>query len=261
MTPQEAQGFAGTYTLDPEAFMPKWQALAEARSRLEPRYTPPLVGELPPEAIAHTVKVSSHPAFQAIYPNAQFKMLELRKLVAFQHWVDADVSDGIHGAGSAVRPTEAELLSLCLPPDFIPPTKMQWQVNGPNVMVTSFNNTLSVMGTQVNPPTGQVMLSIGAGANLMLVREHAGRFVLANGYHRAWWLLQRGVEMVPVAVLHVERDALSQPGAVNTEVLLGDRPPLLEDFLDDTVATTHEVRAMMRVVKITSEVLTIPRVI
>lgn len=261
MAEQEARAFAGLYALDPDELIRRWRALADARGKLAPSYTAPKVAELPPEAIAHTVQVSAHPAFQAVYPNAQFKMVELGKLIAFQHWVDADVSEGIHGGNSALRPTDAEVLSACLPPDFFPPTKMQWQANGQSVMVSSFNNTLAVMGMQVNYQAGQVAFAIGGGANLMLVREHAGRLVLANGYHRAWWLRQRGVEMVPVVMMSVPREGLGQPGAIATDILLGDRPPLIDDFLDDALATTFEVRSMVRVVKITSEVLTIPRAI
>lgn len=261
MTQQEAQGFAGTFTLDPNQFLAVWQARALQRAQLSGGYSAPKVEDLPSSASAHILQLVGNAVFQQLYPSAEFKMIELGKLIAFQHWMDTDVSNGVHAGGAQTRPDDNEILTKCLPAEIIPPSKTQWQGNHGSVTVSSLNNTLGFYGPQVDAAKGEVRFGVGAGANLMLVRECEGRYVLANGYHRAWWLRRSGVELVPVVVKHVGRGELTQPGAIPIDVLMGSRPPLFDDFLDDSLSCTVEVRSMMRVVKITAEVLVVPRLL
>ena len=263
MSLAEAQGFAGVFTVQPQDFQPKWLGCSAARQALGAAvYEEPRILDWPAEYAQHVAAVRSHPAFGLFYQGVDFKMVELRKLLAFQHWVDADVSLGMHGEGSSDVPTDEKLLACCLPINFMPEVKMFWQQVGPgSVTISTFNNTVGV-GLQLDPANGAVHVNVGSGANLMLVREHGGRYVLANGYHRAWWLLQHGVEMVPVAMaVNVPREQFGLQGGIGPDVLLGDRPPTVGDFLDDKLSTNFEVRSMTRVVKITSEVLTVPRLL
>lgn len=95
--------------------------------------------------------------------------------------------------------------------------------------------------------------------NLMLVRECAGRYVLANGYHRAWLLRSRGVEMAPAVVVSVSPGDIG--GGIHPSVLLGPRPPLVDDFLDDSLSLSVDVRAMLRMVKVSAEISHVPRLI
>ncbi|MBX3206756.1 MAG: hypothetical protein KF764_16925 [Labilithrix sp.] len=262
MSQAEAQGFAGGFTLAPNAFLGEWATRSAARAKLTPGYSAPRVEPMPPSTIEHTVNLSAHPLFQQIYPNAEFAMVELGKLIAFQHWMDTDVSDGVHAAGAQGRPDDAEVLAKCLPLDIIPPSLMRWQHSGPGqIMICSLNNTLGFHGPQYNPATGEIRFGVAAGANLMLVREHAGRYILANGYHRAWWLRSRGVEMVPVVLKRVQRHEVTSPGMVSIDQIFSDRPPLVDDFLDETISCSVDVRSMVRVVKISAEVLVVPRLL
>lgn len=262
MSQHEAQGFAGSFPLDPRSFLEEWDKRTEKRATLPTGYTAPRIEAMPLTTIEHTVKLSANPAFQQVYGNAEFAMVELGKLIAFQHWMDTDVSDSVHGEGAKSRPRDEEVLVKCLPPDLIPPTRMRWQHSGQGqIMVFSLNNTLSFHGPQFNPQTSEIRFGVSPGFNLMLVREHGGRYVLANGYHRAWWLRSCGVEMVPVVLKHVQRNDMSSPGMVSVDQIFSDRPPLFDDFLDETVAMTVDVRSMMRVVKISAEVLVVPRLL
>jgi hypothetical protein len=264
MSPQEAQGFAASFVLDPVAFQGEWRKRTAALPHIPSGYTPPRVEALSADGLAHEAQLRRHPNFAAIYPAVDFKMVELGKLLAYQHWMDTDVSDGVHGAGAGPAPTEAEILPRCLPLDIIPTSHMLWQASGhpdrTSVSIYSHNNTLG-FDVGIDQATSQVRLVVRAGANLMMAQEHAGRFVLANGYHRAWWLRSKGVEMVPLAVMRVSADQLNRPGYVPLGILLGNTPPTIDHFLDDAVSATVDVRAMLRVVRVTAETLLVPRLL
>lgn len=269
MSQAEAAGFANGFAIDPKDFLAQWSARVGARPKIPAGYTAPRVEPLTPDAAAHVSALLAVPAFSAFYASAgaalEFKNVELGRLLAFQHWMDTDVSDGVHGGGTSTTPTAAQILEKCLPPGVVPNALMRWQPqqfpDRTSVTVYSHNNTLGYnMG--IDEGNGLVQFLVHAAPNLMLVKEHAGRYVLANGYHRAWWLRSKGVEMVPVALLHVPaREQLTQPGAVQAADLLSDRPPIVDHFLSDEFAVMVDVRSMLRVVRITAEVSFVPRLL
>lgn len=265
MSQAEAGGFAGSFSLDPTAFMAKWVARTGARAGLARGYTAPRVEDIDEPTKQHVAKVQAHKLFHAVYKNVEFKMIELGKVLAFQHWMDTDVSDGVHGAGNPATPTPDVVREKCLPPNVIPDTRMMWMPSGDqnhmSVTIFSLNNTLGFQ-PGMDQANGIVRFVVAAGANLMMVREFNGRYVLANGYHRAWWLRSRGIDMVPVVLMHVSSEAqLTQPGFIQADILSSDQPPIIDHFLDDKFSMTDEVRAMVRAVKITAEVSMVPRLI
>lgn len=264
LSPQEAQGFAQSFVLDVPTFQAEWRARTASLPTLPTGYTAPRIEDLPPAGVAHVQQLTAKQNFAAIYPAAEFKLIELGKLLAYQHWMDTDVSDGVHGAGTASVPTDDEVLSRCLPLDIIPASRNFWNAvpmaEGVSLSVYSHNNTLA-FEFAADQATNEVRIVIHAGANLMLVQEHAGRYVLANGYHRAWWLRSRGVEMVPVVLTHVGPEHLNRPGLIPYPVLMGDRPPTVDHFLNEAVSLTVDVRAMLRVVRISAETLLVPRLL
>ena len=66
--------------------------------------------------MAHVERLRANPLFPRLYSNVDFKMIELGRLIAFQHWMDTDVSDENHGAGiEGMRPTRQQVLDKCLP--------------------------------------------------------------------------------------------------------------------------------------------------
>lgn len=263
MSPQEAQGFASGIPLDPGAFMLEWAGKAAAAQGLTRGYAAGRVENIPATMQAHVQALLAHQHFATIYPNAEFKYVELGRLIAFQHWMDTDVSDGVHGEGIQGVPDEAKILERCLPPGIVPPAQMRWQQSPNGLTVYSMNNTVGLLGPKLNPADGTITYAVATGPNLMLVREHAGRYILANGYHRAWWLRSRGVEMVPVVVTHHASPAeVAQPNMIPPDVLFNSpRPPLVDDFLDDALSISVEVRSMLRMVKITTEVSFVPRLL
>ena len=262
MSQEEANGYAAASTLDPFAFVAAWQR--QAATPLATSYVPPALEPLPPEAAAHVASLRAVPLFAATYgPQSEIKMVELGKLIACQMWVDTDVSGTILAAGMHSAPTFDELLNTCLPLSVIPPAQYRVYPVPNGLVAYSMNNSFYAQGPGLNLATGQITLALTGGANLMLVREHAGRYVLANGYHRAWLLRTRGVERVPAVVVPVATPeaVLLGEGFFKAGVLFGPRPPVINDFLDDGLSTTVEVRSMLKAVKVTVETLLIPRLL
>jgi hypothetical protein len=81
------------------------------------------------------------------------------------------------------------------------------------------------------------------------VARHHGRWVLRDGYHRAVGLLERGITRAPVLVRDFELGDLGLgPGLLPSDVYLGDRPPFLSDFLDDSVAADIQTPATQKMI-------------
>jgi hypothetical protein len=86
---------------------------------------------------------------------------------------------------------------------------------------------------------------------------HHGRYVLRDGYHRAFGLLQRGITRVPAFVRDFGVGGLGLgAGLFGTDVYLGARPPLLSDFLDDAVAADVPIPTVQKMIVIQGMELT-----
>ena len=94
----------------------------------------------------------------------------------------------------------------------------------------------------------------------MQVAVIAGRPVLRDGYHRAYGFLKAGIRHVPAFVKQYETwEAADMPaGLLGRETCLGDRAPLLTDYLDDAVATDRWIPATRRLLVIQALDLNVP---
>ena len=266
MSPEIVMGFAsGILVLDPASFHSAWQLQQAALPKpFPPAVANPKVEPMPAAAATHVQALKASPLFALNYgATVDIQMIELGNVLACQYWVDTHVSGGVHGAGMQATPSLDELLNTALPLSIIPPVNLM-TMSTPNGMVAySMNNTLRVEGPGFDQTTGRVTFAIGLGPNLLLIREHAGRYVLMNGYHRAWLLRSKKVTMVPAVIAHVAdpKDLDLGPGFVSASVLMGPRPPTVDDFFNNSVSMDVDVRATLKAVKITAEVSDIPRML
>ena len=96
-------------------------------------------------------------------------------------------------------------------------------------------------------------LSLYGGSPFFEVAEFRGRWFLRDGYHRAYHLLQAGVDRMPVVVIYarsIEELGATVPWFFNEEQLFSDRPPQVTDFLDDTLILRYERIALRKVIRI-----------
>lgn len=89
-------------------------------------------------------------------------------------------------------------------------------------------------------------------ASYVQVARYRDRFLLRDGYHRAFGLLARGITHVPVFVRDFQTfDDMRLPlGLLPQDAYLGDRPPLLSDYSDNTVSSSVVMPVTQKVVMV-----------
>jgi hypothetical protein len=113
-------------------------------------------------------------------------------------------------------------------------------------IVSSANPNLRVMGNFIAPVQastgGPVLQGVGfvveQSESYLSVAGVNGRYFLRDGYHRAYGLLRAGITHVPALVrdfTSFEEAQMPAHGLLPMEAFMGDRPPTLPDYLDDTV--------------------------
>jgi hypothetical protein len=130
--------------------------------------------------------------------------------------------------------------------------KNVWIITAPN---PNLRITSAINGPSDNGPV--FGFSIAILPSFLQVARHHGRYVLRDGYHRAFGLLARGITRAPAFIRDFGVGALgTDAGLFTTDVYLGKRPPLLRDFLDDEVAADVDVPAVQKMIVVQAMELT-----
>jgi hypothetical protein len=130
--------------------------------------------------------------------------------------------------------------------------KKAWIITAPN---PNLQITSAVNGASENGPV--FGFSVAILPSFLQVARHHGRYVLRDGYHRAFGLLARGITRAPAFIRDFGVGPLGTAGGLfATDVYLGDRPPLLRDFLDDEVAADVDVPAVQKMIVVQGMELT-----
>ena len=112
----------------------------------------------------------------------------------------------------------------------------------------------------VSPAGIALGFAVTAGPSFMQVGRYRGRYYLRDGYHRAFGLLSRGITTVPTFTREISvfeelvpnpRTMLPQDG------YLGDRPPVLADYLDDQVSAAVQLPSARKMVLVQAMELTL----
>jgi hypothetical protein len=232
--------------------------------RRRPEFVPPrdVITALPEShrerSAAFLAAVRTHGA-----PPLQVGVVDLRSLLGFQKVVALDQIEARLG-GVAEGDWDA-LLDLCLPiPDHGAEIEGTFDRDGRGLTISSLNPNLRVSplqqvrrGEGEGAPGEQLVgFNVSYGASHVHVLEYRGRVYLKDGYHRCYGLLARGVTHAPCtwAAAPAFNDVVGAGSAhVAAEHLLGPRPPLLRDFLDDSVSATVQQRSLRKVVRIRAE--------
>jgi hypothetical protein len=125
--------------------------------------------------------------------------------------------------------------------------------DGRAATISSLNPNLRVQGFQANlgPTGGSVTFVVGPGSPHVTVVELGGRFFLRDGHHRAAALMAAGITAAPVVVVTGTSyaDAAMVPGLFGPGVALGDRPPMVADFLDEGVSAAAVRRPLRKITR------------
>jgi hypothetical protein len=125
-----------------------------------------------------------------------------------------------------------------------------------DISLQSSNPDLQLRFTPKASGFGVVPLSLYGGTPFFEVAELRGRWFLRDGYHRAYHLLQAGVDRVPAVVIHarsIEELGATAPWFFGEEQIFSDRPPRIVDFLDSSMIVRYARAAFRKVIRIRVE--------
>jgi hypothetical protein len=180
-------------------------------------------------------------------------LVDLRQICAIQPNIFSDQADE---RVRDVDPTDLEAVarvSLPIPDDQELPAQFDeatraWILSAPNP-------NLRIVGPFAGP-VGPGVVGFGFGVRLLpsfvQVARFQGRYLLRDGYHRAYGFLRRDVPLVPAFVREFAsfEELTLNPGMLPQGSYLGERPPRLVDYLDDDVATDVLLPAAQKMIVI-----------
>jgi len=122
-------------------------------------------------------------------------------------------------------------------------------------IISSPNPNLRVVGNwagQVQPGATGFGFIVTVLPSFVQVARVDNRYVLRDGYHRAFGFLKRGAHWVPVFVREYARyeELGLGPGLLPPSSYLGDRPPLLVDYFDDEVSADVSLPGFQKMIVI-----------
>ncbi len=160
------------------------------------------------------------------------------------------------------------LFDACLPeaervelPGGFDPSQNAFTISSlnPNLRIASFE----VVETPL--PQGLtkriVGFSLSLGGSHVQICEYRNRWMIRDGYHRLYGLMERGATIVPCVLIKArsfEETGAGRPGFFGFEILYSDRPPLLSDFHDPRFSLEVTTPAVRKVVRVRAEEFVVP---
>ncbi len=248
----------------------RWQAARMALQARPPYSSPtPSLGELPPELREQGDAFRQRPDVLAAFQPHDWSlgMVNLEEVLSFQKVVVEE--QAIERANAVSTADLQNLFKFCLP-DVSEGVNLAGALdqNQKGITFSSLNPNLRVgnhLILDIDVPAGAgapgrkekfVGYSINFGSQFVQVAEYNGRWFVRDGYHRTYGLLKRGVDRIPCIFIRArsfEELGAAAPGFFSYEILFGERPPLLTDFLDDAVSISAKQAAIRKVVRISAE--------
>jgi hypothetical protein len=251
--------------LDEEAALARVRAAHDyVAAREPPAGNTTVISDAPTELDAHIQQLMAHTGSAAVLAEGwAVKIADLSGVVGFQPLVY--VADAESRTRNARRGDHRSIADVSVP---IPsPTQLPAQFDSAQKawIISSADPNLKM----VQSFSGEVapgVLGFGFGLettlSMMQVVKFGERFVLRDGYHRAYGLLSRGITSAPVFFREctTAEEIVLRPDVLAHDVFLGTRPPTLLDYLSDRVAAQVRVPAVKRrfVIQVTEEIVPNP---
>lgn len=209
--------------------------------------------DIPSEAEPYLEEVQATQVFQQFLGSAttEFKMVEIKNLVAFQAFVDCDFAE------SSPDRSLLDEVKACIPTEFTANYSINHVAHN-TVLVSSMTRSLSIASCGFNPASGTMGFQLAAMPNWVQVVRHDGRCVLKNGYHRTWRRLQTGETHVPAIVVD-SPEYRAAPRGVFADLLYSEQPPLFGDFADKNISPELEMKSMMKIIRFSAEEYSVSR--
>jgi hypothetical protein len=250
MAEAEAIGYLQNICVPPDpndivAMRADWQVAAAKLGPAFPNAGKPAVQSIPASHTGYIANLLSQNWMQEAMAGpllgAQFAMVEIDPLLAFQFHVDSDRSDH-HCSPFSTPPTLDELFSACLPLTPVPdPVHIQRERSGGSMLLMSRSlNFQSIQQGFING--GLVGITVGFSLPLAHVVRFNGRCYLHNGFRRTYGARIAGATEIP-CVLRDVPDAAAvgiQPvGTFQLQLMESANAPTLAHF---TQGRAHDVQ-------------------
>jgi hypothetical protein len=164
-----------------------------------------------------------------------------------------------------------DLLSIaaaCLPPPSTVKLQVGFDPAQSALTASSVNPNLRIGGFgtfDTVTPSGQTQrifgFHLGFGVSFVQLAEYQGRWMVRDGYHRAYGLLRLGISRVPCVIVKARRfdeTGGGRAGLFDYEKVFGERPPVMTDFLSDKFSVDVRIQAQMKIVRIKAEEYFVP---
>lgn len=213
-----------------------------------------LVTEPPAELGDHVQALRSSPAAGPMHAEGwQVALVDLTRVCAFQPVVYSD--QALERVQSVNETDLASIAAVTLPLTQGDPLPIQYDPIRQAWIVVSANQNLRIVGNiepiPMNPGGTGLGFGVVAGPSFMQVGRYGGRYFLRDGYHRAFGLLSRGITVVPAFVRDITafEELVPDPRTMlPLDSYRGLRPPVLPDYLDDSVSVSVQVPAMQKMI-------------
>lgn len=216
----------------------------------------------PPEELQdHIRQLQEAPAAAGMFAeNWRVVVVDLTKVCSLQQSVFIDHAqrrtanvDGadVTSVAAVTLPIAAEESKLPLQFD---PTRQTW-------MISSANPNLRIAGNwsgELQPGIMGIGFAIRLTPSFLQVARFQDRLLLRDGYHRAYGLLKCGITRVPAFFREFANfEQLGLPaGLLSQAVYMGDRPPMLSDYLNEIVSAEMALPAFQKFIVVAGMELT-----
>ncbi len=209
---------------------------------------------LPDTLTEHIASLRAAPRTAQILADAgEPRMVDLRLVCAAQPTIYVD--DAANRVRDLVATDAPGIAAVTLPlhtPKKMPvgfePQKNAWVFSSPNPNLRVAGN----FSVEVAPGVNGFGFVVEVALSYLQVAGFNGRYFLRDGYHRAFGLLAAGIHFAPALVKdYAAFEEIQMPiGLLPPPTYLGSRPPLLVDYLDNTVAADTHLPVMTKMVVI-----------
>ena len=194
-----------------------------------------------------------------------FKLVEVDKLVCVQKYVDLDHIERI-SKGLDLNSMEAAI-DFCLterfsPQDFDLTEEKSANLYAVHVEGSDLRVFKSARQTDEQASCITVSFQVGWRPAQIQVVHLEDRYILRNGYHRAYLAKSQGVGMIPCVLIegqnYSDLDNEGQPVFFAEGQIMSERPPMFSDFFSDAISPLVKMRAMGKVIVLQPEEYALP---
>jgi len=230
----------------------------ESCKRLERRpvvlKSTPVIQSVPDDLKGKVAELKSRPDLKRMFTelNWEVQIVDLHNLISFQKFITCDE---IEQRVTKVRQDDwGGLFDLCLPQRSQQELPILLDKHNTAFTVSSSNPNLRIMNATYQDGLFQFQVEISN--SLVQVVEYRKKLFLRDGYHRCYCLFRKNISQVPCLFTRVEE--FQQLGAVGDaffsyKILLGEKPPLLKDFLEDAYSRNVFRQATRKVIRISGQ--------